>query len=186
MMAKRALGLAVAGLGVGLMLMGCGSEDGTEAASTPTDSPPATSSPTTLPATPLDGAWQTEPIVRADYEATLRQQGLEEWIEPFREVAPFSDPSTVLVLEVSAGAWNLYGGPPGESPGEIDFDAEYVIDGDEVTVIHAVGSRTLGWSIDGNALTLESQADDLDPTDGIPDEVFQVALYTTSSFTRQG
>jgi hypothetical protein len=59
------------------------------------------------------------------------------------------------------------------------------VDGDLITVIHGDGTRTLLWAVDGDTLALDSIETTLGSTGGIPDEVFQVALYTTAEFTKQ-
>ena len=50
---------------------------------------------------------------------------------------------------------------------------------------HADGSRTLQWSVDDDTLRLELLTTDIPPYGGVPDEVFQRALYMTRDFTRQ-
>ena len=68
----------------------------------------------------------------------------------------------------------------------IDYDAEYEIDGDTVTFHHSDGSNTHRWTVDGDTLSLEFVKGTMPPYEGIPDEVFQRALYMTETFTRQG
>jgi hypothetical protein len=68
----------------------------------------------------------------------------------------------------------------------IDYDAEYEIDGDTVVFHHSDGSNTYRWQVDHNTLTLHFVRSTLPDYRGIPDEVFQRALYMTDAFTRQG
>ncbi len=151
----------------------CSSSDG-DAASTTTTAPAL--------ATPLAGAWRTAPVSPTDAEAMLGTAGLSEWIEEFRARAPFED-DTVLVLEVG-DEWDLYGESDDGGRAEIDFDASYEVDGDEVVVIHSAGSNTFRWEVAGDTLTLEHLASTMPAFEGVPEEVFQRALYMTAEFTR--
>ncbi len=159
-----------------VLLAGCGSNGEASPDEPPTPQPTAASS--------LEGTWRTEPIALRDVEATLRQHGLEKWIEKFRTDPPFAD-NTVLILDVK-DEWDLYGetdeGGPRE---EIDYDADYRIEGDTVEVTHSTGSTTHRWSVDGERLTLEWLSTTQPPYNGVPDEVYQRALYMTAAFTRQ-
>jgi hypothetical protein len=143
---------------------------------------PATAS--VAPTSALEGTWATDVIAPSDVEASLEREGLGEWIDAFRSQSPLLG-DTKLVLVIEGGQWNLYGERADGQREPIDFDAEYAIDGDTVAVFHGEGSRRLGWSVEGDTLTIKSRSTTLSPSAGIPDEVFQVALYTTSSFDRQ-
>lgn len=167
-----------------MLLVGCGSEDPVPAAASPDDRVSASATSEAPAESPLEGTWRTGPISLEDAEATLRRQGFDEWIEKFREVPPFST-DTVLVLSIEGGQWNLYGESEGRRE-PIDYNAEYEIDGDTVTFHHSNGSNTHRWLVDGNTLSLEFVRGTLPPYEGIPDEVFQRALYMTEAFTRQG
>jgi len=59
------------------------------------------------------------------------------------------------------------------------------VKGDTVDKIHSTGTTTLGWAVNGDTLTLEWLGTTEPPVEGIPDEVFQRALYMTQDFTRQ-
>jgi hypothetical protein len=185
-----------AAVAASLLLVGCGSDDSTPATQSSDDraSTSATSETRATSMTPatseapaaslLEGTWRTEPISLRDAEATLRRQGFAKWIERFHKAPPFSMP-TVLDLSIEGGQWNLYGeSEGGREP--IDYDAEYEIDGDTVTFHHSDGSTTHRWTVDGDTLSLEFVTGTMPPYDGIPDEVFQRALYMTEVFTRQG
>ncbi len=162
---------AVASIGCVLLLAGCGSDEA---------APPTAASP----ATPLEGTWQTGPISPSDTEETLRRYGLGKWIEQLRPVTPFTD-TLVLTLDIHDGEWDLYGQPSDGARQEIDYDAEYVVKGDTVDKIHATGTTSLGWTVNGDTLTLEWLGTNEPPVEGIPDEVFQRALYMTQDFERQ-
>ena len=133
---------------------------------------------------PLEGVWQAGPLSVAQTEATLRRHGLGQWVADYRRNAPFSV-DTVLTLTIEGGAWDLYG-QAGDGPAEpIDYDAEYEIAGNTVTFHHSDGSNTYRWAIAGDTLSLELVGSTMPDYRGIPDEVFQRALYTTEEFTRQ-
>ncbi len=173
-----------------MLLGGCGAEEASPATASPDDraSTSATSQPPAISeapaASPLEGTWSTEPISLRDAEATLRRQGFGKWIEKFHKIPPFSK-VTVLQLSIEDGQWNLYGeSEGGREP--IDYDAEYEIAGDTVTFHHSDGSNTHRWTVDGDTLSLEFVKSTLPAYHGIPDEVFQRALYMTEGFTRQG
>ena len=178
------LRVVVAALGISMLLVGCGSDEGPQTNSSP-PVPATTASATASPvaASELEGSWQTDSVSQRDAEATLRQQGLAKWIERFRPLSPFAS-DTALILVIDEGGWDLYGKPEGEPRYKLDFDAEYSVEGDEVIVAHADGTRTLGWSVDGGTLTLDSLKTTLGSYRGVPDEVFQVALYMSAEFAK--
>ena len=155
-----------------VLLTGCGS-DGESSSDEPSSSSTASE---------LEGTWRTEPISLSDAEATLRKHGLEKWIEKLETDPPFEG-DTVLILEVK-DEWNLYGETDGGPRQKIDYDAKYRIDGDTVEVTHRTGSTTHRWSVDGDRLTLEWLSTTQPPYNGVPDEVYQRALYMTAEFTR--
>jgi hypothetical protein len=134
------------------------------------------------PSSPLEGTWRTASVSPTDAEETLSRGGLSEWIEEFRTRAPFEG-ETVLVLEIGE-EWDLYGESGDGTRVEIDFDASYEIDGDEVVVTHSAGSNTFRWVIVGDTLTLEHLESSMPAFEGVPEEVFQRALYMTAEFTR--
>jgi hypothetical protein len=173
-----------------MLLVGCGSEETPPATAPPDDR--ATSSATVegtvtpeAPAeSPLEGSWQAGPVSLKDTEDTVRRHGLGRWVEDYRANAPFSD-DTVLALSIQDGAWDLYGSSGGGEPEPIDYDAEYEIDGATVIFHHSDGSNTYRWTVDRDTLTLRFVRSTMPTYQGIPDEVFQRALYMTEAFTRQ-
>jgi hypothetical protein len=157
-----------------VLVAGCGA-DGERSPGESSASPPKAGST-------LEGTWHTEPISLRDAEATLRKHGLGKWTKKFRTDPPFEG-ETVLILEVK-DEWDLYGESDGGARAEIDYDAEYLVKGDTVTVTHSTGSTTHRWSVDGDRLTLEWLSTTQPPYEGVPDEVYQRALYMTAEFTR--
>jgi hypothetical protein len=69
---------------------------------------------------------------------------------------------------------------------EIDYDARYVARKSTLDKIHSTGFTTLRWSVKGRGLTLRWVKTTEPPYAGIPDKVFQYALYMTRSFSRTG
>ncbi len=181
MRATQSLGVVLASACV--LLVGCGSGDPPTATARPEDRA-STATPSPAPVeSPLEGTWRTGQVSVRDALATLRRHGHSTWIDEFRTTLPFTR-DTVLDLSIEDGQWNLYG----ESAGQlepIDYDAEYEIDGDTVVFHHSDGSNTLRWTVVGDTLTLEFVRTTQPPYAGIPNEVFQRALYMTEPFTKQ-
>ena len=153
------------------LLAGCGADSEKSAEKSSSPSAPA-----------LEGTWRTEPITLDDAETTLRKHGLGKYIKKFRTDPPFEG-ETVLILDVK-DEWDLYGESDGGPRSEIDYDADYLVKGDTVKVTHSTGSTTHRWSVDGDRLTLEWDSTTQPSYNGVPDEVYQRALYMTSEFTR--
>jgi len=107
------------------------------------------------------------------------QAGLGKWV---KTDPPFQG-ETVLILDVK-DEWDLYGESEGGPREEIDYDAEYLVKGDTVKVTHSTGSTTHRWSVDGDRLTLEWASTTQPAFNGVPDEVYQRALYMTAEFTK--
>jgi hypothetical protein len=178
-----------------VLLVGCGSDDDTSAteSSDDTSSPSASSqapasspAPSEAPAvSPLEGTWQAGPVSLKETEVTVRRYGLGRYVQDYRENAPFFG-DTVLTLTIENGAWDLYGKARGGQPEPIDYDADYEIDGDTVVFHHSDGSNTYRWEVHHDTLRLHFVQSTLPGYRGIPDEVFQRALYMTQPFTRQG
>jgi hypothetical protein len=171
--------VALAAVCLAVALAGCGSDNGAPA------SAPASPSPTVEETSPIDGTWKTGPISQEDVEGTLRKYGLAKWIKRFRAVGIFKSELT-LILDLKEGEWDLHGKPRGGPREEIDYDADYVVEGNRVDKIHATGATTFRWSVTGEVLSLEWIKTTEPAFRGIPDEVFQRALYMTEDFSRQG
>lgn len=115
---------------------------------------------------------------------TLRESGLGKWVDRFERVAPISE-KTSLVLQLNDGRWDLYGEPDGGPRQEIDFDAEFVVTGNRLEVSHENDSNTYRWSVEGDVLRLTWLETTYPDFKGIPEEVFQRALYMTEDFVRE-
>lgn len=182
---------AIAVAATAMLLVSCGSEDPTPSTASPDDAA-STSATSEIPATseaqaesPLEGTWRAGPISLEETEATIRRHGLGRYVKDYRDNAPFFG-DTVLTLTIENGAWDLYGITDGGQPAPIDYDADYEVDGDAVVFHHSDGSNTYRWQVDHDTLTLHFAESTMPGYRGIPDEVFQRALYMTSTFTRQG
>ena len=186
---RRSAAVVLAALSV--LLASCGSGDSTGSAADPSEPPSTTGAETPAASTPaassdLEGTWQTGPISLEDTERTVRRHGLGRYVEDYRENAPFLD-DTVLTLTIEDGGWDLYGKSGSDGQQEpIDYDAEYEIDGETVVFHHSDGSNTYRWQVAEDTLTLRFVKSTLPAYRGIPDEVFQRALYMTDTFSRQG
>ena len=135
----------------------------------------------------LEGTWRTDVITEAEIEVSLRDAGLDKWIEPLRGL-PAGDPpaeSNVFILEIGQGTWDLSWESNGAAAEPIDFDAQYEVDGSTVKVSHEADFNTYRWSIDGDTLTLTWLDTTYGSYEGIPEEVFQRAFYMTGRFERQ-
>ena len=162
-------------LAVGLVAPACG--DDADSSSGTTEAPTTT---TEVPA--LVGTWRTEPLTAAEVEAALTAAGLEDWIDEFSSLSPVaSEPA--LFLDIGA-EWDLYSEDADGNQIPVDYDASYDIEGDEVTFHHSEGDNTYRWTVEGDTLTLEFVGSTLPGVEGIPEEVFQTALYETATFTR--
>jgi hypothetical protein len=170
-------------VGLLIALAGCGSDDESEPTGSAIESSPTTTASTSADASPLEGTWETDPIHVADMEVTLREAGLGEHIAEFEQNAPISGVPTALILDVG-DEWDLYGHGQGESRKEIDYNAEYVVEGNEVVVNHSEGSNTFRWSVNGDVLKLTWLETTFASDTGVPEEAFQRALYMTAEFRR--
>jgi len=187
---KDALRALVAVAATLMLLVGCGSDDSApataslddRASTSATSEPPATSEAPA--ASPLEGTWRAGPITLEQTEATIRSHGVGRYVKDYRADPPFSD-DTMLTLTIENGAWDLYGESGGGQPQPIDYDADYEIDGDTVTFHHSDGSTTYNWEVDGDTLRLDYAESTMPRYNGVPDEVYQRALYMTAPFTRQ-
>ena len=181
--------LTVAGATTAMLLAGCGSDDATSATETSSDTATPSATPVAptseaAAASPLEGSWETRAVSLKETEATVRRHGLGRWVKAYRNNAPFVD-DTVLTLTIEDGAWDLYGRTEGGQSEPIDYDAEYEIDGDTVVFHHSDGSNTYRWEVDDDVLRLRFERSTLPAYRGIPDEVFQRALYMTTTFARR-
>ncbi len=173
-------GITVALVGLVLVLAGCGSDDDSETTGSGAESGPSSTDPADL-----EGTWETaEPVTLEEMANTLREAGFEESVDGFEQDAPISDAPTTLVLEIADGTWNLSGREEGGPPIEIDFDARYKVEGDRIVVSHEGDSNTYQWEVNGDVLSLGWLETTYPDFKGIPEEVFQRALYTTDDFHR--
>ena len=168
---------------------GCGSSDGgstDDAASPSTSSTPsatATAAETTTEAaaeaTPIDGTWTTPALTPAACRRGLVAHGLGKHAGTF--VSDFGE-TVDLTLEVGEGFWTLSSSIDGGATAVTDRGS-FEIDGTQVTVLpNSGGENTFRWKVSGDKLTLDLVSTTEPPYEGIPAEVFQRGLYTTSPF----
>ena len=171
-------------IGLVTVLVGCGSsDDESETADSSAESTRTTATSTPDEATPLKGTWHTSPVTIADMADSLRETGLGESVGGFEQNAPISDAPTSLILEIRDD-WDLYGQAQGGRRKKIDYDADFEVQGQKVVVIHSAGSNTFRWSVRGDVLQLTWLETTLGSYRGVPEEVFQRALYMTAEFHR--
>ncbi len=173
-------------LALGLVATACGDDADSSSGATevvdPTTSP-TTEAPTTTTELPaLVGTWRTEPITAAAVDAALRASGLDEWIDDFA-AQNFGQSEPSFLLEIGE-EWDMYLEDADGVRTPVDYDAEYDIEGDEVTFHHSEGDYTYRWTVEGDTLTLEFVDTTAGSVGGIPEEVYQRALYETATFTR--
>ena len=132
----------------------------------------------------LDGTWTTEPLTLDDMANALRARGLGAWVSGLERNLPVAGGTTRLVLEVRHGRWNLYGDTGGGPPEPIEFDGLVEVDGATAVISHDGYSNIFRWSVDGDALTLTWAATSYPDDRGVPEEVFQTALYMAAGFSR--
>ena len=151
---------------------------------------------------PLAGVWRTDPITIDDMSRTLRDHGLARWIGRFAKLAPIGRTPTALVLEIDTRDylypldWHLFAErEAGARKTLIDYrmqaespagGLQYEQDGGQLVVSHDGESNAYRWSVDGKDLTLTWQKTTYPPHMGIPEEVFQRALYMTAKFRKVG
>ena len=177
-------GMSIFIVGLVMTAAGCGSSDEKEAQTPPNaKSTPANATPSPV-ASALDGTWRTKAISVDDMTRTLREQGLAKWVDRFEPRAPISEAPTSLILEIGEGAWDLYGLPQGGEREKIDYDAQVKVDGNTVAASHEGDSNTYRWSVRDDVLALTWQKTTYPPNEGVPEEVFQRALYMTAKFRR--
>ncbi len=163
-----------------------GDDDGDPGGTAPREKPSSGTASSPEKAGALDGTWRTSSITLDEMTRTLREHGLGAWVARFEQNAPVSDTPTALVLEIRDGSWDLYGQPRGGQREEIDYDAQFEVDGDAVVVSHEGDSNTYRWAVEGEALKLTWLDTTYGRNKGIPEEVFQRALYMTTDFRRAG
>jgi hypothetical protein len=161
---------------------GCGSGSEVSGSDGSTANPsPSETSPSPDQVSPLEGTWRTGSVTQRDTRATLRKYGLAKWIKPLGAIV--EDPSPIVfTLKIHEGKWDLYGKTEGGPSEPLDYDARYKVHGNTVVVSHEGESNTYRWSVKGDTLTLKWLDTTYGANSGIPEEVFQRALYMTGKF----
>lgn len=147
-------------------------------------SPPVTDPPDARAqyrASVLDGRWQSEPVSFRDMADHLRQEGLGRWVGPLRErFGVFHD----LRVHATFGEEEL----DFRLPGHWQDGWVFAADGDRMSLLGGhglfVSSYRLDLAADGSTMTLELRTPADGSHRGIPFEVYQTALLTTTPFHR--
>ena len=91
--------------------------------------------------------------------------------------------SVALTLEVGGGFWTLSSSIDGGATAVTDRGS-FEVGGKQVTVLpNSGGENTFRWKVVGDELMLDLVATTEPPYEGVPAEVYQRGLYTTSPFT---
>ena len=167
---------------------GCGSADTgstgdaepSPSSSTPPSSETETSADAAAEATPIDGTWTTPTLAPADFRRALTEQGVGRHADAF--LSDFGE-SVALTLEVGGGFWTLSSSIDGGATAVTDRGS-FEVGGKQVTVLpNSGGENTFRWKVVGDELMLDLVATTEPPYEGVPAEVYQRGLYTTSPFT---
>jgi hypothetical protein len=90
----------------------------------------------------------------------------------------------VIELRVQAGQWTAYRASGSGTP-TVNDRGTYTIDGNTLLYRpNAGGLNTYRWSVTGDQLTLIFLSTTEPDYEGIPNDVFQRAFYTTVAFHR--
>jgi hypothetical protein len=132
----------------------------------------------------LRGTWSTGRVTQQEMDDTLREAGLQQWIQPFRALHADS-PWRSFTLALDDDRWLGYWQTVGRSRELNDGPFPMRVEGD--TLIYGPGnwSTTLRWTVVGSSLTLEFVETTGPGIEGIPEEAFVRAFYTTTPFERQ-
>ena len=164
---------------------GCESSDAdpTDDAAAPATSETPAATPTeteTAEVTPIDGTWTSPTLAPTDFRRALTAHGLGTHADAF--LADFGR-AVVLTLEVGGGFWTLSSSIDGGATAVTDRGS-FEIDDQQVKVLpNSGGTNTFRWKVAGDELTLDLVSTTEPPYEGVPAEVFQSSLYTTSPFT---
>jgi hypothetical protein len=132
----------------------------------------------------LEGTWQTGSVSIEQMVSTLRDAGLQEWIQPFRAKAGMGE-SNVFRLLIADGSWREEYSRDGGPFQDFD-DASYTISGDTVALTRGAGSYH--WQVTADTLRLTFVPHSMqgsDPVTGISGEALQRAFYTAAPFHRR-
>jgi hypothetical protein len=155
----------------------------------PRPATPAAASPSPA-ASPVRGAelqhvWTTRRVTQEEMEDTMRAAGLHEWIQPFRNLHADS-PWRAFTLNLNGGkwvgSWEKASDPPRE---QMDGPFPLRIEGNTLVYGPPDWSTTLEWSIDGDTLMLDFIETSGPGAEGIPEEVYVRAFYTSAPFEKQ-
>jgi hypothetical protein len=159
---------------VAMALAGCGS-----------DAPPAATPQAATPTagSAVEGTWATQPFGRDAIAGTLTAAGLNEHVQRFFTIDETPN-DLVITLRLAAGQWTAYRAA-GSVAASVNDRGTYTVEGGMLLYRpNAGGLNTYRWSITGDRLSLTFVSTTEPPYEGLPNDVFQRAFYTTVPFTR--
>lgn len=182
LMSTRLWRAAAAATLVVAALVGCGLDaPAGQARSTSVPAPSQSTLPS--PGSPVEGTWKTDPFGRTAIATTLTAAGLGQHIEQFFKVDETRD-GMVITVRIEAGQWTAYRAVGNDAP-TVNDRGTYTLEGSTLLYRpNAGGLNTYRWSVTGNQLTLTFVSTTEPDYEGIPNDVFQQAFYTTVPFHR--
>jgi hypothetical protein len=173
---------AAAAIVVAATLAACGSSSPPgQAGLTSAAAPPMTTGDS--PAAPVEGTWKTPPFGRTAITNTLTAAGLGAHAERFFKMDETRE-DLVITLRVEAGQWTAYRAS-GSGAQTVNDRGTYTIDGNTLLYRpNSGGLNTYRWSVANDQLTLTFVSTTEPDYEGIPNEVFQRAFYTSIAFRR--
>jgi hypothetical protein len=163
-------------------LVGCGS-DGRDGQAGPTPAPAPAQSAVPSPGSTVEGTWTTQPFGRTAITATLTAAGLGQHADQFFKIDQTPD-DLVISLRIEAGQWTAYRAA-GTKVFRVNDRGTYTVEGGTLLYRpNSGGLNTYRWSVTGDQLTLTFVSTTEPEYEGIPNDVFQRAFYTTVSFHR--
>ena len=168
---------AAAALVVAATLAACGSDQPGQAGPTPAPTPAS------APKLAVEVTWATPPFGRTAITSTLTGAGLGAHAARFFEIDETPN-DLVITVRIVDGQWTAYRAA-GSPVQKVNDRGTYAADG--TTLLYRPdtgGSNTYRWSVTGNELTLTFVSTTEPDFEGVPNDVFQRAFYTTVAFHR--
>jgi hypothetical protein len=172
---------AAAAIVVAAAVAACGSSSPPGQALASAAAPPVTTGDS--PAAAVEGTWTTSPFGKTAITNTLTAAGLGAHVERFFKVDETPE-DLVITLRVEAGQWTAYRAS-GSGMQTVNDRGTYTIDGNTLLYRpNSGGLNTYRWSVANDQLTLTLISTTEPDYEGIPNEVFQRAFYTSVAFRR--
>lgn len=155
-------------------LVGCGA-----------DFPPGQIGPTPgiRSPSPVEGTWKTQPFGRSAIAATLMAAGLGQHVDQFFQTDRTPE-DLVISIRIDASQFTAYRENGGGVPTVNDRGTYTLERGTLLYRPNSGGVNTYTWSVSGDQLKLTFVSTTEPDYEGLPNDVFQRAFYTTASFHR--